>query len=230
MRKLLVTLNIGDYLTEITRYTFPMMETWAKKIGAEFLILDQRKLTVEGDGKPVNYEKFQLHDLVNQYDWTYFLDSDAFVHPDTLDWVEIVGDKSVVLFSGTDPRTTRFRATNYTRRARCHVGACTWNVICSDWTGADLWQPPEDYAAAVANIVPIWAECRTGHCPHAHLIDDYQLSENIARYGLRVDTMKAICEREKIPFDGYAHLYNCDPYDKLKEIRRQLDIMGVKYA
>ena len=229
MKKLVVTLDIGAYLPEITRYTFPMMRTWAAKIGAEFLILTERKLTKPGDGKPLNFEKFQLQQVVPNYDWTYFLDSDAFVHPDTPDWVEMVHDKSVVLFSGTDPRTTRFRATNYTRRARCHIGACTWNVICSDWTGADLWQPPEHYDEAVANIVPIWNEVKTGHCPHAHLIDDYQLSENIARFGLKTTTMKAICEEHKIPFDGYAHLYNCDPYDKLREIRRQLDLMGVKY-
>ena len=38
---------------------------------------------MEGDGEPLNYEKFQLGLLSLGYDWTYFLDADAFIHPDT---------------------------------------------------------------------------------------------------------------------------------------------------
>ena len=229
MKKLVVTLNIGDYLPELTKITFKFMKAYSDKIGAEFIILDQRKLTRDGDDKPLNYEKFQLHELTNHYDWTYFLDSDAFIHPDCPDWAEMVNDKSVVLFSGVDCRTTRFRGTNSSRRSSCQVGACTWNVVCSNWTGPDLWMPPEDFNAAVQNIYPIWIEAKSGHCTAAHLIDDYQLSENIARFGLKVDTQKAICERAALHFTGYEHLYNVDPYIKLQAIRRRLDEMGISY-
>lgn len=42
MKKVLVTLDI-DYPKEITDITFPYMEKYAKNIGAEFLILKERK-------------------------------------------------------------------------------------------------------------------------------------------------------------------------------------------
>lgn len=229
MKKLLVTLDIGDYLPEITKITFPMMRTWAHKIGAEFRIITERVLTKEGDGKPLNYEKFQIKEIAEQYDWTYFLDSDAFIHPDTPDWPEMAGDKSLVYFSGLDNRTARFRASIYSRRSASNAGACTWNVICSDWT-SDLWTAPKDYEAAVKNITPIWDECKSGYCSHTHLIDDYQLSENIARFGLKVRTINDICREMNLPLSSYHHLYNCDPYTKLKAIRGRLDEMGVQYA
>lgn len=205
------------------------MEIWARKIGAEFHVIDKRRLTQEGDGKPLNYEKFQLYDISKCYDWTFFLDSDAFVHPDCPDWSEMVnGDKSYVMFNGIDNRLNRFKASHYSRRSGSRVGACTWNVICSDWT-ADLWTPPEDYEAACNNIHLQWCEARTGKCPRDHLIDDYQLSENVARYGLKVKVLNEICKEINHPLYFYQHIYNVDNYEKLQMLRNQLTSMGIQY-
>lgn len=228
MKKALVTLRVGDFLPRVWEFTRPYMEIWAQKIGAEFIVLDKRLLTVEGDGKPLNYEKFQLRDIAPQFDWTFFLDCDAWINPDTPDWSEMVNDKSVVLFNGIDNRLNRFRASHYSRRSGSRVGACTWNVICSDWT-ADLWMPPENFEVACENITLQFCEARSGKCPRNHLIDDYQLSENIARFGLNVKTLVSICEEMKHPQHYYQHIYNCDDYDKLKMMRGQLDAMGVQY-
>jgi len=228
MKKALVTLRIGDYLPELWRLLAPFMEAWARKIGAEFIVLTERKLTHEGCGKPLNYEKFQIYDIAPHYDWTFFLDSDAFINIDTPDWSEMVNDKSFCMFNGIDNRLNRFRATNYSRRSGSRVGACTWNVICSDWT-ADLWTPPDNFAAAVENITLQWNEARSGHCPQAHLIDDYQLSENVARFGLKVKTLVSICDEMKHPYYYFTHIYNVDPYEKIKIMRARLDEMGIRY-
>lgn len=228
MKKALVTLRIGDFLPLCWQFTKPYMELWAKKIGAEFIVLDQRQLTKEGDGKPLNYEKFQLRDIAPRYDWTFFLDCDAFVHPDTPDWTEMVNDKSIVLFNGIDNRLNRFKASPYSRRSGSRVGACTWNVICSDWT-ADLWTPPENYEQACENITLQWCEAKTGLCPRNHLIDDYQLSENIARFGLKVKLLNDICKEMGHAQFYYQHIYNVPDYEKLQMLRNQLNSMGVAF-
>src|SRR5437868_865009 len=117
MKKALVTLNIGPspeqpiYEPEIFRLTSVFQEQWAKKIGAEYLVINTRQLTTEGDGKPINYEKFQLHEISSDYDWTYFIDADAFIHPDTPDWAEMVNDKGVVIYNGVDNRLDRMEPT-----------------------------------------------------------------------------------------------------------------------
>ena len=228
MRKALVTLNIGrSYLPEIYALTKPFMEIWARKIGAEFVeITDRQYPTIP----IVNYEKFQLQAITSQYDWTYFLDSDALVLPDTPDWAEQLNDKSKVIFSGVDNLLDRFAPSGYTRRSGSKVGACTWNVICSDWTGPDLWTPPQDFAAACGKITPMWQEAKTGMCVRDHLIDDYQLSQNIARFGLKVETINNLCAQMGRAAAYYVHLYNCCAHDKLKAIRERLDSLGISYA
>ena len=158
MKKLLVTLRIGDYEPQIWALTRPLMESYAMKCGMEFHVITERKLTADGDGKPLNYEKFQVQDLCRDFDWTAFIDADALISPDTPDWSEMVNDKGIVLFNGIDNRLDRFRASNYSCRSGSKVGACTWNVWCSDWTGPDLWQPPADFKEAVKNISLMWQE------------------------------------------------------------------------
>ena len=226
MKKAVITLNIGNYLPEITRLTYPFMQGWAKKIGAEFIEITERKWP---EIPIVNYEKFQLQEISKHYDWTYFLDCDALVMPETPDWAEMVNDKAIVLFNGVDNRLDRFKASNYSRRSGSKVGACTWNVCCSDWTGPDLWQPPTDFTAACENISLLWCEAKTGQCQRNHLIDDYQLSENIARYGLKVQTINGILQQMGRAPTHYTHLYNCSVHKKLKAIRDKLDEEGIDY-
>ena len=226
MRKALVTLNIGNYLPEITRLTYPFFKIYSNKIKADFIEITER----QWPHIPIpNYEKFQLHEISGNYDYTYFIDCDAWISPDTPDWAELVGDKSVVLFNGVDNRLDRFSASNYSRRSGSRIGACTWNVICSDWTGPDLWTPPDDFESACNEISLLWCEAKTGNCKRDHLIDDYQLSENIARYGLKVQTINGILEKMNRAPNHYCHLYNCPAHEKLVAIRARLDQEGISY-
>ena len=235
MKKALVTLRVGDYLPELWRLLKPFFESYAHKTRSEFIVLDQVKLTCPGGilaGAPLSAEKFQLHELTADFDVTHFVDADAFIHPDTPDIFEQAGcDKSLVLFHGLDNRLNRFAPSIYSRRSGSKAGGCTWNVLCSDWTGPDLWEPPKDFAAAVSNIQAQWCETKTGHCQREHLIDDYQTSENIARYGLKTKTIIDMV-KEMGHFGSatyFWHAYNVDPYEKLKGVRRVLDEMGVAY-
>lgn len=53
------TLNIGDWLPELTAVTIPYIEMYAKKIGADFKIITERKFPEF----PPNYEKVQIYEI-----------------------------------------------------------------------------------------------------------------------------------------------------------------------
>ena len=51
------TVCVNDFAPKVTAITFPLMESYAKKIGAKFKVLTERKFP----DMPPNYEKFQLY-------------------------------------------------------------------------------------------------------------------------------------------------------------------------
>ena len=89
MKKILVTLDI-NYPKEITDLTFPCMEQYAKNIGAEFLILKERKFP----HLPITQEKFQLYDIDSDY--IIFLDADALINPNSFDFSTLKSDIIVI--------------------------------------------------------------------------------------------------------------------------------------
>ncbi len=60
MKKLIATLNV-NYSKEITDITYPYIESYAKKIDADFKVISERKF----HNFPVNIEKFELYELVD---------------------------------------------------------------------------------------------------------------------------------------------------------------------
>ena len=218
MKKQLITLICNGFNPAITAITLPPMRAYAEKIDAEFSIID----TPVFNQPSMTYEKFQLYELSKGYDWSIFLDADALVHPDTPDWTESI-TKEVVLFHGLDMSLNRFRATDYTRRSKLLMGACTWNVTCSDWC-RDLWHPLQDmtWDECMANIFPTIMELNSGVCDKRHLIDDYLLTQNIARYGLRTQTIMELCRQFGHPTAYYHHLYACSEEFKIKSLQERL--------
>lgn len=181
MKKLIVTLNV-NYSKEITDITYPYIESYAKKIDADFKVISERKF----HNFPVNIEKFQLYELSKDYDWTIFIDSDALIHPNCPDLTEVYG-KDVVIFNAYDLYPQRFKPNNYTRRDKRNIGACTWLTIFSDWT-RDIWKPYSDPQKYLDQIHPIHRETNFGYNPD-HILDDYLVSRNIAKYGIKVKTV-----------------------------------------
>jgi len=181
MKKLLVTLDI-NYNKNITDITYPYMKSYANKIDADFKIITERKFP----DQPVNIEKFQLYELSKDYDWTIFIDADAIITPNCPDVTEVY-NKDVVIFNGYDLYPVRFKPNNYTRRDKRNIGACTWFTAFSDWT-RHLWKPYENPREYVNQINLMWIEKNFGYTPE-HILDDYLVSKNIAKYGLNVKTI-----------------------------------------
>lgn len=187
MRKILYTLNVDGYAPAITELTFPVMRYWAHKIGAEFVEIKERRYP----GWPAAYEKLQIHRLARELktDWNLYLDADALVHPETPDWTNFI-PRDTVTHNGIDQASVRWRYDEYFWRDGRNIGSCNWNTIASSWC-IDLWKPLDDLTLeqALDNIRPTVNETRCGLIDPAHLLDDYVLSRNIARYGLKVQTL-----------------------------------------
>jgi hypothetical protein len=99
MKKLLVTLNIGDYDREITNITFPYMKQYAKNIGADFHAITERKFP----DFPLMLEEFQMYEFSNSYDWIIFLDGDCLINPNGKDLTKLVNDDVVLIAKHIPP-------------------------------------------------------------------------------------------------------------------------------
>ena len=180
MTKQVVTLNVDGYAPAVTALTFPLLAAYAEKIGADFRVITTRKWP---EAPPV-YEKLQLYEMAAERDWTIYFDADALVHPDMPDVTEHIG-KDTVMFNGADLASNRITYDRFFRRDGRNIGACNWFTVASDWC-RELWEPLSDITIheAIARIHPTVNE-RGNVVTADHLIDDFVLSRNIAKYGLK---------------------------------------------
>ena len=181
IKKTIFTLNINDHAKEITDLTYPLIKYYAHKIGADFHIIKERRFPEF----PITYEKLQIFELAQemQNDWNIYIDSDALVHPEMVDWTAFM-KKDTIAHNGSDMANIRWRYDKYFLRDGRNWGSCNWMTIASDWC-VDLWHPLElSVAEALDNIYPTAREHNTVVTTD-HLIDDYALSRNVARYGLK---------------------------------------------
>jgi hypothetical protein len=99
--------------------------------------------------------------------------------------------------------------------------------MASAWC-VDLWHPIDDLtmAEAVANITPTVEENNT-HVKAEHLVSDYALSRNIARYGLKFTTLTALWPRLGIAPNFFWHVYTLPVEEKLIEMKKIIKAWGI---
>jgi len=217
MKKTVFTLNVNGYSPEITEMTFPLLKFWANKIGADFYIIKDRKFP----NWPVTYEKLQIYELGQemQNDWNIYVDADAVVHPEAFDWTMLV-KKDTIAHNDVDMAFFRWRYNKYFLRDGRNWGAANWFTMASDWC-IDVWKPLEMTPnEAFENIFPTLLELN-GNVTRDHLIDDYALSYNIAKYGIKATTLVRLQEELKLPqkVGFYWHMYNISEADKITQMR-----------
>jgi hypothetical protein len=124
--------------------------------------------------------------------------------------------------------SVRWKYDEYFLRDGRNIGSCNWFTIASDWTAFDLWRPLEiPLAEALGNIYPIPNELSSG-ITKEHLIDDYTLSRNIARFGLKF--RKAIDIQAETGMPGanfFWHQYTVPNDEKLVGMRQILKDWGL---
>lgn len=70
------TVVVDNYLPELTTITIPSIERYAKKIGASFTLINERKYP----DLPPTYEKLQVYDLGRKNDCNILFDADVALH------------------------------------------------------------------------------------------------------------------------------------------------------
>lgn len=219
-KKTIYLLNVNGFSSEITDLTYPLIQGYADKIGANVHIITERKFP----DWPVVYEKLQIGEIAREIgsDWNIYIDSDTLIHPNAVDYTELIG-KDTVLHNGADFGPIRWTWDNYFRRDGRHIGSCNWLTIASDWC-LDLWTPLEmSLAEAISNIHPTTEELKSGVIDREHLIDDYTLSRNIARYGLHFKTIGELLKEIGMESGFFWHQYTLPTDAKLVKMRDVLE-------
>lgn len=88
-QKAVVTLCIGDAYKALAKYSHPVFKAYADRVRADFVLLDSFKMNFPTEildcknigGVDVTWEKFQMYDVLSNYDLALFLDTDILISP-----------------------------------------------------------------------------------------------------------------------------------------------------
>ena len=228
-KKTVFTLAVNDYAPEICELTYPLIKHYADKIGADFFTIKDRRWP---EAPPV-YEKMQIYGLAQEMgnDWNIYVDSDALIHPNFMDVTNHL-NKDTVAHNGRDIADHRWKYDRFFLRDGRHIGSCNWFTVASDWC-IDLWKPLDDITLeeAYGHITPTVHELNTIIVPE-HLIDDYTLSRNIAKYGLKFTTFLDILQKLGYPpgIEFLWHLYTIPIDHKVMLIKDVLNRWNIRPA
>jgi hypothetical protein len=224
MKKTIFLLNIDNFAPEVTKITYPFIKLYADRIGANLHTITERKFP----DYPVTYEKLQIYELAKQIgsDWNLYIDSDTLIHPECPDYT-IYLPKGTISFHAPDLSTTRFKADNYFLRDGRYIAPGNWFMIASDLC-LDLWRPLElTGEEAIKNITPTPNELLHG-ITREHLIDDYALTCNIARFGLRFKSFVDI--NKEFGFTEYLqHQYTLTIPEKVEWLKKTIEAWNLKH-
>ena len=78
----LIITRADDNIKEMTQYTIPIMEEYAKKCGADFKILSHDPPFLTSDNKP-HYRILKVYDLLDEYDRVLCLDAYMIINKDS---------------------------------------------------------------------------------------------------------------------------------------------------
>lgn len=94
-KRAIVTLSIGEEYNRLGKATHPLIEAYANKVEADFIVINTQKLTSD---YYAHFEKFQLYALLNRYDRIIFLDTDLLVTPKCPNLFDVVSEEQFGAF------------------------------------------------------------------------------------------------------------------------------------
>jgi hypothetical protein len=226
IKKTVFTLNLNpDIYKEITDLTYPLLKEYCRKIDADFYEIKERKFP---EWKSPTYEKCQVYRLAQEMenDWNIFIDCDALVHPDTPDITSLI-PKDTVLHNGHDFAAIRSKYDRFFLRDGRHIGSPTWLCVASDLC-VELFEPVTDMTPeeTYEHIFPTAGELKAGVEPF-RLIEDFVFSRNIAKYGLKFETIFGLMNTLKFNGEFFFHLYAIPIEEKIARMKIQLKSWGL---
>ncbi len=172
LKKTIHILNVDDYFPELTKMTFPLIEKWAKKIGANVNYINKRKYP----NHPVTYEKLQVYEMGKKSDWNILIDADFIITNDAPD-ITLTMKEDVVYIQYEFHASNQFKSNNIFKSDHRDIGIAGGFIVTSKLTH-DLWKPLDIDIDEIKENPPLerW-----------HILDEYTLSLNIAKNKYKKD-------------------------------------------
>ena len=205
--------NVDNYFPEMCELTFPLLRGYAKKIGAQFNLITERKYPEF----PPTYEKLQIYEQGADSDWNILIDADVVVGPDAPDVTTLPqASPAVVLAASAFPADGFFQADPYFLRDGRKIGLSGYFLVTHKMCH-DLWTPLE-FGYDVARHMT----------KRQHIVDEYCLSRNLAKFGLKMNGIGNFEHFVHIGTnaDGVYGLPDDDPVEeKIERTKRTIDLL-----
>ena len=123
--KLLITTRSDEKINEISSISHPVLKAYAKRVGADFMILDHVPESDSGDGLP-HYRIMKHYELHEEYDRILHIDSDMILSSDCPDVFKLVPyDKIASVYE--DEGSRRVHRRNLIARIQQKFGSVDWD-------------------------------------------------------------------------------------------------------
>ena len=175
-----------DYAPDLCAMTLPRIQAYAKKIGADFNRITERRFP----DYPINYERMQIYQLGKEYDWNFNIDADILLGSSLLDVTtrlrpENVGTAMLFKLSDAFP----IAGNPVFENAKQDVGIVDMFNLTTKLTH-ELWRPLPGPFEQYRNCSPRWGERK---------VSEYCVSMNFHRNNYTVSGLFA-------PSDHIHHL------------------------
>lgn len=169
MKKIVHVVYINNFFPEMWKLTFPTIQNYASRIGAKLNVITERKFP----DWHIHYEKVQVYNDGKFADANFLVDADVMIHPSFPDFTAI-SPAHHVSFNDGYRASDKFMINDYFLRDGRDIGIAS-NAVISYKSTHDLWEPLRITPEQGKHITIV----REGD------IDEYMLSHNLAKYGLR---------------------------------------------
>ena len=208
MKNIIHVLNINNFFPELFSFTYPTIESYAKKYGYMINIIRERKFP----DYPINYEKLQVYEDGKGADLNILCDADMLIHPQFPNIQDFFNPKYVA-FNDAYNISWKYHVDKirYFVRDGRDVGIATNFVVSSKLTH-DIWEPLSLSHKDIEEL----AKKENTKRGWGHYADEFALSYNLAKYGLKYH---GICREDwQRPFLIHTGTGN---KDKALQIARQ---------
>jgi len=168
MKKSIWVVTVDNYQPELCKITLPNLEAYAKRIGAEFNVIKNRKWPSVSP----TYEKLQVHELGKDSDWNIILDADMVIDDQMNDPTTVIPPTMIASWMCYEA-SVQFPSDKYFCRNGRNLGVST-NFIVVPHVCHDALTPFEESDL----------ESRT-KIRRPFILDEYCVSRNVAKYGLK---------------------------------------------
>ncbi len=169
LKRKLHVVYINDFFPELWKLTLPSIEAYADRFGYQLNIISKRKFPEWH----INYEKMQVYEDGMDCDVNLLVDADMLIHPQYPDILGLCPPNWVAVMDGYYASEKLLLNSDFLRDGR-DVGIAS-NFVFSGALTHDLWKPLEITPEEGKKITFV----REGD------IDEYCLSKNMARYGIK---------------------------------------------